>query len=294
MMETKSLKMSFLVFACLLIPNISFSQLIVNAGKDTTFCVELWPDSMILGSGMHIENGVPPYTFVWECNLKLTDSLVFTASDFLSDTTIQSPLIKDYITWSEWLKFTVFVTDKNNVKGQDEINVRFSLFVYSVGYFGVELDNGDSILLGNAFITGGIEPLSYQYQPLSGITNPSELVTWFKPDTSTFYYQIATDSCGCISAHSEAYDIKVKPTGVKSAKYNEHKLNIRQNGDEILYNNPRFLSSRIKIYSLNGELVYSTITDNNHINLSKIPIINGIYVINITVGEITESKKFKN
>jgi hypothetical protein len=166
--------LSFLIFIFLLISHVSFSQLIVNVGKDTTYCVGLWRDTMILGSDVQIENGTEPYSFVWESTFKVSDGLVFTASDFLNDTTIKSPLIANNLTWPEWLKFTVFVTDKNNQKGQDEINVRFSTFVYSVGYFGIELDNGDSVLLGNAFITGGIEPLSYQYQPISGINDPNE------------------------------------------------------------------------------------------------------------------------
>ncbi|GAB1450679.1 hypothetical protein MASR2M47_07350 [Draconibacterium sp.] len=77
-------------------------------------------------------------------------------------------------------------------------------------------------------------------------------------------------------------------------KDNKHKLNIRKNGEEILFNNPHFLSSSIMIYSLHGELIYRTTTNNDYINLSKIPIKNGVYVVSITVGENMESKTFKN
>ncbi len=189
--------------------------LTVDAGKDTTFCTGQNFNTMILGTTAKIMNGKPPFKFAWECTYRLTDKLIFTASDFLNDTTLQSPTFKDITLDQDWLKFTLTVTDSENNIARDSLFVRFSSFSYLTGggqpWFYIE--KGDSILLTfpNSGIGGGIEPLTHYWQPKTYLSDPGSVITWCKPDSSIQYEAFAIDSCGCVSAIPTVYDIRVLP-----------------------------------------------------------------------------------
>ena len=193
----------------------SYSQLTVDAGNDTTYCTGQNINTMILGTTVKIINGKPPLKFAWECTYRLTDKLVFTASSILSDTTLQTPTFKDIALDQHWLKFTLNVTDSENNIARDSIFVRFSRFSYLTGggqpWFYIE--KGDSILLTfpNSGIGGGIEPLTYYWQPKTYLSDPNSRVTWCKPDSSIQYEAFAIDSCGCVSTILTVYDIRVLP-----------------------------------------------------------------------------------
>jgi hypothetical protein len=195
--------------------NIYGKCLTVDAGKDTTFCTGQNINTMILGTTAKIMNGKSPFKFAWECTYRLTDKLIFTASDFLNDTTLQSPTFKDITVDQDWLKFTLTVTDSENNIARDSLFVRFSSFSYLTGggqpWFYVE--KGDSILLTfpNSGIGGGIEPLTHYWQPKTYLSDPGSIITWCKPDSSIQYEAFAIDSCGCVSAIPTVYDIRVLP-----------------------------------------------------------------------------------
>ena len=208
-------KKSVLIIVFLMISIISFSQLTVDAGKDTTYCVSVWFKPMILGANVRVENGVKPYTYAWEYYHKVTDRFIITASDYLNDTTLQSPLIIDYLSWPEWKKFILHVTDANGNYAKDSIYVRLSLFAYLTGggqpWF--YLEKGDSIQLTfpNSGIFGGIPPLTYYWQPKKYLSDPDSVITWSKPDSTIKYQAFAIDSCGCVSETVMVYDIRVLP-----------------------------------------------------------------------------------
>lgn len=195
--------------------NLYGKCLIVDAGKDTTYCSDQNFKSLILGTTSKITNGKPPYKFAWECDYRLSDKLIFSASDFLNDTSLQSPVFKDIPVDQDWLKFTLAVTDSENNYSKDSLFVRFSNFAYLTGggqpRFYIE--KGDSILLRfpNAGIGGGIEPLTYYWRPKTYLADPDSLVTWCKPDSSIQYEAYAIDSCGCVSYIETVYDIRVLP-----------------------------------------------------------------------------------
>ena len=193
----------------------SYSQLIVDAGKDTTFCTGQNINTMILGTTAKIMNGRPPFKFAWECTYRLTDKLIFTASDFLNDTTLQSPTFKDITVDQDWLKFTLTVTDSENNYTKDSIFIRFSKFDYLTGGGQTRfyIEKGDSILLNfnDVGIGGGISPLKHQWQPKAYLSNPDSVITWCKPDSSIQYEVVAIDSCGCVSYPEMAYDIRILP-----------------------------------------------------------------------------------
>jgi hypothetical protein len=198
----------------------SVAQLKVDAGKDTTYCVSAWFKPMILGADVRVENGTPPYTFAWDYYFKVTDNYIITASDYLNDTTLQSPLIENYLSWPEWRKFILHVTDANDNYAKDSIFIRLSLFAYLTGGGQTRfyIEKGDSILLNfnNSGIFGGISPLTYHWSPKTYLSNPDSVITWCKPDSSIQYEVVAIDSCGCVSESVMVYDIRILPDTIEN------------------------------------------------------------------------------
>jgi len=66
----------------------------VDAGKDTTYCIGQYAHTMYLGDLAIIKNGVEPYSISWECNVELSEHLTYTVKDFLNDKTLLSPADK--------------------------------------------------------------------------------------------------------------------------------------------------------------------------------------------------------
>ena len=227
--------------------NLYGKCLIVDAGKDTTYCTGQNINSLILGTTAKIENGNPPYKIAWEYTCRLTDNLIFSASDFLNDTTLQSPTFKDIPpVGQDWLKFTLTVTDSKNNIAMDSLFVRFSRFAYLTGggqpRFYIE--KGDSILLTfpNSGIFGGIEPLTYYWQPKTNLSDPDSLVTWCKPDSSVQYEAFAIDSCGCVSFTETVYDIRVLP------ETNDNNPEFAPIGAKWYFNYPNSTSNDYVVY----------------------------------------------
>ncbi len=269
-------------------------QMTIDAGEDTTYCVGTDMSTMRLGDNLVIKKANTPYTIKWECKVNVSENLIFTANDFLDDTTSVSPKIIDYLTWPEWIKFMVHVTDSENQYAKDSIDIRFSSFNYLLGYFSFTLNQGDSVLLNAPYIGGGIEPLAFFYEPQSGLSSPNELVTWAKPDTTTLYSQVAIDSCGCISEPNHAYLIHIIPTVINNLRNDtSEKLNIRQIGSKLFFDNPSNLNSTMKVFSLNGQLILNSFINGNYFDFKETLMNNRIYVVSITIGNITENKKIK-
>ena len=112
-------------------------------GNDTTFCAGLQSNTISMGNHLKIGNGIPPYTFRWECRDKVSPTLIFTASDFLNDTApANSPYFTGWPITQEWLKFIIHITDSEGKCAKDSINVRFSSFAYLTGYMVKEVEKG--------------------------------------------------------------------------------------------------------------------------------------------------------
>ena len=281
------------------LPTNGKAQLMVDAGKDTTFCTGQNIESLQLGTTAKIENGTEPYTIAWECKIPKGLDSYFTASDLLSDTTILSPYFLYNPIHIEWIKFTLHVTDSENKYAKDSIYIRFSKFGYLTGggqtIFYIE--KGDSILLNinNAGIGGNIPPLTYYWQPRTYLSKPDSSITWCKPDSSLVYTVVAIDSCGCLSYPQMAYDIRVLTTGLDDIKMEKDIiLNIRQNGTKLFFHNPFKEKAHITFYSINGNLInnYDTIDDN--LEISHLLECKGIFIVKISVGKLTGNIKVIN
>jgi hypothetical protein len=271
----------------------SYGQLSVDVGKDTTYCAEV--GKMYLGDKLIIRNGVEPYSIKWECKVPMGLYSYFTASDFLSDTTAISPFFTYTPPNNQWIKFMIHITDGKNNYAEDSIRVRFSKFGYLTGYAGIEIKKGDSILFKYSSVGGGIEPLEYLWQPKTGLSNPGSLETWCKPNSTTQYDIIVTDSCGCVSNPNTVYYVIVLPTGLTEVNNDDRNLlNIRQNGNWIYFNNPYKKEAHITLYSINGETKHNLTITEDHFKFDNLLKSKGMYIVKISVGELTGSIKFIN
>lgn len=287
-----------LLFLGFSFPFFSFGQLIVDAGKDTTYCTG--KGKMYLGTSVTIKNGVEPYSFTWECKVPGGGLHPFyTASDLLSDSTAISPIIIGVPISNEWINFTLHVTDSQNNSAKDIIRVRISAFFYLLGYDVVQLEKGDSILFNESSVGGGIEPLKFQWQPTTGLSNPDQLVTWCKTDSLTEYITdyniVAIDSCGCISNPNLVYEVRIIQTGFNELKEDySNLLHIRQEGTTVYFDNPFKQKAHVALYTINGALCHSFDIADDHLEIANQLKNKGVYLIRISVGKLTGNSKIIN
>jgi hypothetical protein len=271
---------------------ISYSQLYVDAGNDTTYCVQMYPVlDMYIGENVVIENAVEPIEIAWECQLDIGISQIFTASDLLSDTTAIISKYIDYPSDNKFLKFIINVKDASGSQAKDSLWVRFSIFAFSLIEWHATINQGDSIRLdGGAYIGGGIPPLQLWYTPSIGLSDSNDLAAWAKPDTSTLYYQMARDSMGCISTPLLVYFISVIPTDINSSTTTD--AFVKQIGSQLIIN-PLFVGVKtVEVYTLSGKLLFIDETLNNSFELSSKLNTNGVYLCIITIDNKQYSIKF--
>lgn len=198
---------------------ISFSQLTIKAGKDTTYCAGFSPDTMYLGENLVIENGTEPFSYRWECRFELTPNLIFTASDFLHDTTSANPYFIDWLTLPNRFRFTLHVTDSENNTAKDSITVGFSGCGCPTGYQVIRLNKGDSVWLDAGIPSANIEKT--YWEPSYGLSNPDSSATWCKPDSTMNYSIVSVDTFGCIICSCHAYEIRVNEETNSQQDYRE-------------------------------------------------------------------------
>ena len=292
-MSTKTVKYQSLVI--LLLSFFSFSikgQLKVHiAPEDTTYCSGLYFEEFALGSGLEIEDGEEPYEIEWECNIPITSSITVTADGLFVDKTVSDPIFKTSL-WDDWYKIKVNVRDKLNNFASDSVNIRFSRFSYSLGYIETTIELGDSLYIEDPNIGGGINPLSYEYFPKHGVSNPYSLGTWVKPSETTIYDIQATDSCGCISELNTVIKIDVITTNLPIAK-SKNPFNVRIIGNKLYFDNPELEETSINIYSINGKKVLHKETKTNSVDISILKDNPSLYVIKTIRGNFMDIRKLK-
>lgn len=215
---------------------------------------------------LRIKSGIPPYEIKWQADIDIGLIKKFTASDFLNDTTSRNPYFIDHIISSQWLKFLITVEDAIGNHATDSINVRFSSFIYPLGYIVQQVSYGDSIQIYHMGIGGGIEPLQYLWDSSKWLSFYDDN-TWCKPDSSFNYYELAIDSVGCKSEPSLTYEVRILP--LSSIDYRAQKLEIKQIGNKIIFNNNENDKIEIVQLSVDGKVINKTITKGNEYLLKK-------------------------
>lgn len=271
---------------CLAYYSNIYCQLSIELGNDTTYCTGLhFNENMILAPNATLNNAIEPVSYTWDCELKLSESLVFTASDFLDDTTQISPKFIDQITWPDWIKFELTVVDNKGATASDSLNIRFSSFVFALAHYEYDVNFGDSIYFGwDPLIGGGIAPLSFHWSPSRWLNDSTEVNTWCKPESNISYYLIATDSCGCISDPQLTYIINVIPDGIKD---NLEKISapFEVRGTNLYLKAPIRDKTKILIRTLDGRLISRSNIKSTYIDLKDYISKNGVYIVTIEIDQ---------
>lgn len=273
----------------------SFGQLVVNAGKDTTYCTDPNTTAIPMGLSVSIKNGIEPYNYAWECVVVPFSTLKpQTASDILDDSTLVSPTIKEPI-WAytdDKVKFILNVSDHIGNQAKDSIYVDFSRCVWILGYQVIEINKGDSIWLDAGTPQGSI--VVYHWEPSTGLSNPDSSATWCKPDVKTDYFLTAIDTSGC-SCSNHLYEIRIISTNSDTKLNPDGKVNPFQKGSKVYFNNKMNKETLVSVFSLDGKSVHRCSTNSDNVEVDKLLPQRGTYIIKISLeGDIGICKFLKH
>ncbi len=242
------MKHIFYTFLFVTISFGAFAQITVDAGADHYFCET--DTSFQLGGNPTIVGGTPPYQIKWETTFQYGIGSTFTAAYFLDDTSAANPTYThDNIV--DVLYFHLIVTDSLGVTAYDTVSIYPSSFVATLGQCVHMIEQGDTVSLVT-HVSGGIEPLTYQWTSNYNISDTSISNAEVWPDTSFTYNCIITDVIGCTTGDN-CY-IWVFPTKTAEAKTLSAKI----------YPNPTngFLTieaaeiNQVSISDMTGKVVY--------------------------------------
>lgn len=272
------------------------AQLTVDAGNDIIVCSDVNSGEYKLGGCPEASGGVPPYKYTWSgkhFDLKYPTGILswIYASDILDDTTKSNPVIKEWRNVSEkWTTYYLKVEDTEGNIQIDSVNIIASVFIVGGPYKPpVTIHKGDSVqFFGNiSILFSNFEPLAeFLFSPPHGLSDPTDIFGWAKPDTSITYYLEAVNSAGCRSGKIEYWHIEViDTTTVSNAIFKNQK-------DIVIFPNPAkdkitiySQSSRIlklEIYDLTGTSVYQNLNvGSNRVELKTDKLSKGMYVLKV-------------
>ncbi len=284
-------KLSSLSLIFLALTSVCFSQLTVDAGRDTAFCAES-SEFAVIGGNPSAKGGVPPYVYTWSAEYK-HGSHVYTSSFMLEDTTVANPVFKKG-SIPDSVVLYLNVQDAADSIATDSVQVRLSNFGGCLGECRHYIKLGDSVQLWHC-IFGGIPPLTFLWSPTSSLSGGTSESPWAKPLSNTTYELIITDSVGCQT--SSACIVFVDPSTI-NPRYN----NIRiiqvypipaRNEINVVFDNPRFSNSVLEILSSNGSLIRKINVNDPVISIGVQDLLPGIYIYKWkTNGDMIETGRF--
>lgn len=292
------MKKILILFAFTLSSYIVYSQVIANAGPDFHSCqYDQNVDNLIIGGSPTAQFGTPPYTYEWSMeDLVLGGGctyIIIEVNDVLDDIFAPNPRITDRFA-ADRIPFFLTVTDALGNISKDTCVVTFSNFVHNQTFWTYHINLGDSILLfQNINVTGGVPPLTYQWQPTTGLTDTHiETGFWAKPTQSTSYYVTITDAMGCQAIGSPYYNVIINTVSVEDYE---------KETPYLIYPNPVsdyiFLKNigndkidNIKIFDMQGKLILYIKAPIQEIDISNYQ--SGSYVIQIESNQNRFQYKF--
>src|SRR5690606_13992448 len=263
------------------------AQCVADAGADIVICSGWWGiDTNHLGGEPVAIGGEEPYTYAWETTY--TDILgTFTASVYLDDTTLANPSVV-YMNTDE-LTFILHVIDDDGATCTDTLNVMRSHFDFVMEPFVYNIQQGDSVWLSGSTISGGIPPYEYQWQPSHGLSDSTSFEFWAKPDTTTFYSVIITDSAGCSNPPDfSSHHVFVNPVSVEESGANILKMNLFPNPtrESVRLQFPPSFNFRadVSVYNIAGQII---IQHPDFYSMQNLPLPHpaGMYVVECRNGD---------
>jgi hypothetical protein len=259
-----------------------YSQLIAEAGNDTTVCASDSP-ALTIGGDPTVSGGVPPYNYTWSGSFDYAGK-TYTASFMLEDTTVANPTFKEGAIPDSVLLF-VTVSDAEEHTSSDSIQIRLSRYTVCLGECRFEIHEGDSIQLGHC-VTGGIPPLLFQWEPTETLSDRSVEAPWAKPSISTTYILQITDSNGCqIYSNCKVYVI---PAGIDE-KNQVQVLELRLDPSERILHvkilRDFMTYSTFELISLSGSTVVKKTVEADIFSINVQHLEQGLYVYRWRSGE---------
>ncbi len=176
---------------------------------------------------------------------------------------------------------------------RDSMVVRFSKFVYFMGFSTLTMYQGDSVRFGDLLIGGGIHPLKYFWTPSTYLSDSVENYPLCKPLKSTDYYLMAIDSVGCKSNLSLVYKIVVLPTLIETDN-SRKSVKPCQIGSKIVFENSQNKKVNIIFYNISGQKVVNFETNTSSIDMEHFLLPEGIYLYVLINDDKYETGKFIN
>lgn len=245
-------------------------------------------DTTQIGTTPAATGGIAPYTYRWEANYTITigsTTITKTASDYLNDTTIATPII----TASEDnpVTFILTVTDSVGNVCKDTVVIKFSRFIFTLGYLTFYISQGDSVFLNyGANVSSNFPPFQFLWKPNQGLIDSTSLSFWAKPNSSTAYYVTLTDSSGCSIESTPYYYVNVSPVGINEAANNKIRFSTYPNPTNDIINisivNENNRNLMFDFFDSKGQLLKQIETKSNMLVLKTDTFSNGLVLFKIT------------
>jgi hypothetical protein len=271
------------------------AQLKADAGKDLYLCSDLLAPinsnrgNKLLGGGAAATGGIAPYKYTWTSSYKK-------AIDFLNDTTSPNPTVNKGFNQDIDIYFYLTVTDSVGTKASDTMQYFKSTCTIIAANAAIYKNEKDTVTLGKPGSKGGKEPYICIYSPNTYLINlPFCESKTYTPSNREYRYDY-TDSIGCKCGNKIDIIINtstIHEIGIESV-FSHFENPISTNS--ILKKNPKFNQELVlKIYAINGELIYNQRLD-NELELGKILVKKGIYFTFVYShdSEIFNFKLFRN
>jgi hypothetical protein len=285
------MKHLYLLVSFFFIVSTSQSQCTLNLGPDYAMCALFGYELEPLTANMEIDGGVPPYTYAWETTMTFEGfDLVFTASDFLNDTTLANPEFID--TGFDSFDFTVYVTDSDGSTCSDEIRIVLCQESLILEDLIRNINQGDSVQIypGNY---STCEPVSVVWSPDYNISdiNAFSPIVW--PDSSTVYTPSIVDSAGCVVNNPTPFVINVSPLGTHEFKDLSEYLELFPNPSKGIVNLKWEGNHEgvLRVYSITGMQIYSQIIQGELMEIDLGRVSKGMYFVQLEVDEGVATKK---
>jgi hypothetical protein len=275
-------------------------QCIANAGPDRIICTNMnGVDTTQIGTTPAATGGTTPYAYSWEANYTITigsTAITKTASDYLNDTTIATPLI--IASEDNPVTFILTVTDSVGNICKDTTVIRFSRFMFTLGYLTFNIAQGDSVFLNyGTNVSSNFPPFQYLWKPNQGLTDSTSLSFWAKPNSSPAYYVTLTDSAGCSIESAPYYYVNVSAVGINETANNKFWISTYPNPTNDIINisivNENNRNLVFDFFDSKGQLLKKTETKSNTLVLKTDTFSNGPIFFKITdQGQLVGQGKF--